>query len=266
LREQADRFVVGLVNGEAMVGLYIMAKEFALLPSGRVSAIANTLSGPVMAELQNDIEAMRSTFMRVVRLVASVNFPICFGFLLVAKYAVLILLGSKWLMITPIVQAFCVYSAFRSLDILFPPILMARHRTDFMMRYTALLLIVMPLIYFIGARWWGPLGVVIISTPIYFAAVVCLVLETLRTVHSSINELLRELWRPLVASSVMACSVIAVEVSAAEWLDQIGPVSRLLLLSMTGAAAYAAALMVVARRTMDELWELLGWTLRRVRT
>ena len=96
LREWGNTLVIGKVTGQVdIVGLYSMAEEVALLPASKISTVVNMLSSPVMAELQTDIDAMRTAFYRAVRLTAAIALPASAGMALVAEEMVAVLLAPK---------------------------------------------------------------------------------------------------------------------------------------------------------------------------
>ena len=75
LREDSDVLVIGKITGQLTLGFYSMAKELALLPGTKISTVVNMLSSPMMAELQTNIDAMRTSFYRAVRLTAAIASP-----------------------------------------------------------------------------------------------------------------------------------------------------------------------------------------------
>jgi hypothetical protein len=67
------------------------------------------LSLPMLAELQTNIDAMRTALFRAVRLTAAIAVPTSAGIALVADEMVSLLLGPKWLLSVPLVWLLCVF-------------------------------------------------------------------------------------------------------------------------------------------------------------
>jgi O-antigen/teichoic acid export membrane protein len=128
LQEQANVLVIGKVTGQVTVGLYSMAKDLAMLPTAKISSVVYMLSSPMMAELQTDIVAMRKAFFRAMRLTAAIALPASAGMALVADDMVAVLLGPKWLPAVTVLRLLCLYAAVRAVDVLLPPVLVARRR------------------------------------------------------------------------------------------------------------------------------------------
>jgi O-antigen/teichoic acid export membrane protein len=151
------------------VGLYSMSKQLALLPGHKISTVVNMLSSPMMAELQTNIEAMRTVFYRTVRLTAAIALPVSAGMALVATELVAVVLGPKWSSAVPIFRLLCFYAAVRAIDVLLAPVLVARRRERLLFWYCFALLITVPAAAALGAFWDGATGAVVLMCPVYCA-------------------------------------------------------------------------------------------------
>ncbi|HEX4615735.1 MAG TPA: lipopolysaccharide biosynthesis protein [Stellaceae bacterium] len=265
LREWGNTLVIGKVTGQVdTVGLYTMAEEIALLPATKISTVVNMLSSPVMAELQGDIDAMRTAFYRAVRLTAAIALPVSAGMALVAEDMVAVLLGPKWLSIVPILRLLCLYAGVRGIDILLPPVLFARRRERFLFWYCLMLLILAPAAGVIGAVWNGAQGTVMLATPVYCAVMAVMAREALTEMEAEFSELWACLWPIIAATALMAVTVLLLQQFAlAERPDP--PLVRLLFLSASGAIVYGATLFAIGSPVISEGAEVLGWILRRRR-
>ena len=260
--EQADAFVLGKVAGDLMLGFYSMAMQLAILPVSKISVMANQLTVPVMARLQDDPEAIGRVFRKAVRLVATVTLPACFGLIVVADDLVLVVLGPKWTPMLPVLRILGIFGAIRSVDVLFPPVLMARYRANFLAGYTLTLLVMMPLAFWGGATLAGAVGVATAWVLLYPIVMFYMAHVALREMRMSWRTLLQELWRPLVASLLMMLAV---------WVTQtaMGGVSggwramRLALSTASGAVSYAAVMLALGGPIRVELQEVVGWLLKR---
>jgi O-antigen/teichoic acid export membrane protein len=265
LREWGNTLAIGKVTGQVTtVGLYSMAEEIALLPGSKISTVVNMLSAPIMAELQKDIDAMRTAFYRAVRLTAAIALPVSAGMALVAEELVVVLLGPKWLPAVPVLRLLCLYAAVRAIDVLLPPVLFARRRERFLFWYCAALLILAPAAAVLGALWNGAMGTVLFATPVYCAVMAFMAKEALAEIKADIWELWWSLWPILAATALMAAVVLLLrQVASVERPD--APLVRLLILSATGAIAYGAALLAFGSPVIGDGAEVAGWILRRRR-
>jgi O-antigen/teichoic acid export membrane protein len=261
-KEQADVLVIGKITGQVTVGLYSMAKDLAMLPTAKISSVVFMLSSPMMAELQTDIAAMRRVFFRAVRLTAAIALPASAGVALVADDMVAVLLGSKWLPAVPVLRLLCVYAAIRAVDVLLPPVLVARRRQRFLFWYSLALLIAVPAAAALGALWGGASGAVVLLTPVYCGLMAIMTKEALAELKGSFSELWSESWPILAATAAMAAIVLLLrEITFAGQTE--APLVELILLSVSGAMTYVGALFLVGRSVIGEGVEVLGWILRR---
>jgi len=115
-----DVVSLGKVAGEASVGMFSMAKEIATLPISKITEMVNAIGLPVLATLQNDLEKMRTSTLRLVRTVATITLPICVGIFLEAEDFVRLVLTEKWIAIVPIVQILSCFAFIKALVSIFP--------------------------------------------------------------------------------------------------------------------------------------------------
>jgi O-antigen/teichoic acid export membrane protein len=262
LKEQTDVLVIGKITGQVAVGFYSMAKDLAMLPTAKISAVVNILSSPMMAELQTNTEAMRGAFYRAMRLIAAIALPTSAGVALVADDMVAVLLGPKWLPAVTVLRLLCLYAAVRAVDVLLAPVLFARRRERFMFWYCLALLIAVPAAVTLGALWDGAPGAVVLLTPVYCGLVAIMTKETLAEMNGSFSELWSETWPILASTAAMTAVVLPLrEFTFAERFDP--PLVELIILSMSGAVTYLGVLFAVGRTVISEGAEIVGWILHR---
>lgn len=235
---EADTFVLGKISGDVVLGFYSMAKQLAMLPVEKISLVVNQLAPPLMAELQADRHGMRTALLRGLRLMAWTTFPMSIGLALVAGDLVHTILTDKWSAAVPIIYVLCVYAATRSVALLFPTVLMAQYRAKFVFGYNLMLLGLMPVAFWIGARWFGAIGVAAAWALVYPIVVIWIAGETLRAVSVAWKTFCIELSRPLAATLLVVATMVAANWALASW----GAVGRLAVTSLAGAAAYTAGL------------------------
>jgi O-antigen/teichoic acid export membrane protein len=261
-REQADVAVIGKITGQVTVGLYSMAKDLAMLPTAKISSVVYMLSSPMMAELQTDIAAMRRAFFRAVRLTAAIGLPASAGMALVADDMVAVLLGPKWRPAVPVLQLLCLYAAVRAVDVLLPPVLVARRRQRFLFWYFLALFFTVPAAAALGALWGGAPGAVVLLTPVYCGLIAIVTKEALAELNGRFSDLWLEMWPILVATAAMAAGVLLLREIAFAGRTEPSLV-ELILLSVSGAVTYFGALFAFGRTVIGEGAEVIGWILRR---
>jgi O-antigen/teichoic acid export membrane protein len=262
LREMADELVVGKAAGQVTLGLYSMARQIALLPASKTSGVVNMLTAPLMAELQADLDAMRTAFYRTLRLTAAIAVPTAVGMALVADQIVATLLGPKWLPAIPILRLLCFYSAVRAVDVVLPPVLVARRREHFLFRYCLTLVIVVPAAAVVGALWNGVSGIVVAWTVAYCTLMTIMANRALTELKGGWLELWSQTWPILGATAVMSTVVLLLrEFGLSGSPDALW--MRLVILAVSGAVAYGVALVAIGSPVIGDGIEVAGWILGR---
>jgi O-antigen/teichoic acid export membrane protein len=262
---QIDSLIVGKLTNEQTLGLYAMAKQLAIMPVTKVSVVVNQLAAPVMARIQDEQDRMRTGFLRLVRLVTCLTLPLCVGLALVAGDLIPVALGDKWMPVTPLFQVFCLYALTHSVEVLLPPVLFARYRSGFLLKWTVALLVVMPGPFVAGTLWHGAFGAAVALALIYPWAMVWMAREALKELDLSVKELLRHLSPIAVPTGLMALSVVMVQwaVPSEEFWQHV---MRLVVATAVGVAVYGSAVSLIRRPLAKEVQEVLGWVLRRKQT
>lgn len=259
---QLDSLIVGKLTNEQTLGLYAMAKQLAIMPVTKISVVVNQLAAPVMARIQDEPQRMRAGFLRLVRLVTCLTLPLCVGLALVADDLIPVVLGSKWEPVTPLFQVFCLYALTHSVEVLLPPVLLARYRSGFLLKWTMALLVVMPGPFIAGALWRGALGAAVMLVLVYPCAMVWMAREALKELDLAAKELFRHLWPIAVPSGLMALSVLMVQWGLPT-MELWQHLVRLLAATIVGVAVYGSAVSLMRRPLAQEVWEVAGWVLRR---
>lgn len=259
--QQADIFVLGKVSGDIAVGYYSMARQLAELPVTKVSMLVNQLATPVMAELQGNLTALRTSFLRGVRLVSSVSLPLCVGMMLVAEDVVRIGLTEKWAASVAPLQILSFFSILSAVAVLFSPVLMVRHRVDFLLRYTIAQLLLMTPAFWAGAAWGGPVGVALAWTIVYPIGFAWLMREVFRELEIGWRQFLAQVKPAALATLVMALTVLLGRLILES--GAVGhPVARLGAMVAPGAIVYGAMLWWIGGPVRGEIAQVAGWVVR----
>lgn len=260
--QQIDTVVLGKMAGETVLGLYSMARLMATLPVDKISVMANQLASPIMARLQADRATMRASFLRGLRLVASLTVPLCAGMALVADDFIFLALADKWWAMVPLLRVLCLFGLIRSIDVLLPPVLFARYRAAFMFWWTAGLLFVMPFAFWAGAAWLGSLGVALALVVVYPIIMAWMAHEAFKELELGWRAVLRQL-RPIVGATL----IMVVTVLAVRWAmpvsDSLDRLARLGVAGGAGGLVYALAILRWGGPLVREIADVAGWLLPR---
>jgi teichuronic acid exporter len=100
--------IIGRNYSDKVLGYYTNADQYSSLPSTSISSITSKVSYPVLSEMQNNDELLRSSIKKLITNVMYISFVIMFGLAAIAKPLFIIVLGEKWLPSVVMFQVLCI--------------------------------------------------------------------------------------------------------------------------------------------------------------
>jgi O-antigen/teichoic acid export membrane protein len=92
-----DNMLVGKILGFAKLGLYAVAFNISNFISDYFGNKVYRVTYPAYSKLQNDLEALRSAYLKVIKHIAIIATPFCFGILVLGGQFLRVAYGEKWL-------------------------------------------------------------------------------------------------------------------------------------------------------------------------
>lgn len=101
--QKSDRYFAGRAFGVTLTGYYSFALQLASIPTDKIVSLIQRVSFPVFSKLKDSHEQLAESYLRIVKSIAFIVFPIYFGGILFADEIVSVVLGEKW---APIIYPF----------------------------------------------------------------------------------------------------------------------------------------------------------------
>ena len=260
---EVDTAVVGRTLGSATVGVYNLAYQLANLIGRTLSAVLNLVTTPALAaafERKTDLGAPYRKMMRVLSLMTT---PLLLGMFVLANELVAVIYGAKWEAAVPLLRIFILFSLVRSVtspsgaifNVVGRPALSMQIVVWFLALYIPALVV---------TAYYG--DVIDIALCVALARIVVGLVSlyiSLQLIDESKWRVTEELARPLIAGVVMAAGAWF----ANEWFISLGwpIVARLVVVSLVGGVIYLGAILLIARRALDETIVLVKDLVRRKR-
>lgn len=233
LRRDADVFACGLALAPASVGLYSVPRDLCLRIGMAVNSIIVRVGFPVMARVKTDPDRLRHIYLRALGMTASINFP---AYVLIGLYAedlVRLLFGDQWVEAAIYLKILAVWGLVRSTGNPVGSLLYATGRTKRAFWWNVLLLLTLPILYWLAVDGFGLLGLATAIAGIQLA----LVVPAWRfLVRPCCDATLVEYSSQLLIPLLMALGAGAAAFSATLALS--GDLSRLAIGGLTFSAAY----------------------------
>lgn len=247
-----DTFIIGRLLGAETLGIYSVASQIAMAFSELVSAAYYRVIFPLLSKSQDSTHLNEILFTSSVYLSIAV-LPVMLGMAVVAPDIVLVFLGEKWHDAIPILQVLSIVAAILTLSGLLPQAMNAVGRADISIWINLISLIVFGIGFYIGARWQGLSGVLIVWLILAPLRYVANVFSTCLLLRLSVADFLRAHVGSFVATLIMLSLVMVVAESVSDW----PAASRLFLCVTIGASVYTALSFLFMRQSCMELFAML---------
>jgi teichuronic acid exporter len=243
LYSNADFAIVGRVIGLSALGYYQFAWNIAQLPGEKLANVLQAVVGPFFGSIGDDRVALRHYFLVLSELLVSIMLPVLCGFALVSPIAVPLIFGAKWMAAVPVLQVLVMASALSSMALLSQHVLGATGDALVATRMNLTALVVMPIAFFLAARYISPLavaGVWLIAQPVLIGLPL---LRMKQAIDLPVSTYIRRLKAPLVSAAVMSICVTV----AADLVSSMVPILQVVMLCALGAIVYGFVYVVFYR-------------------
>jgi O-antigen/teichoic acid export membrane protein len=240
LLSRADVYVIGRYFGAHELGVYNVSAEIASLPSTELVAPIQRAIYPGFAKLAGDTEQLKRSYVDGLGILMMLSVPASTGIAVLADPLVRALLGAKWLDAIPLLQILAVNGLIRLSSGNAGSVLLAIGRPKAITALALLNLSMLGPALVIGITLAGLAGA---AWALVATASINLVLSYAiigRTLHISMVDLAKAVWRSWLAAAVMAAVVLWVGSAPVALLDH--SIVRLVVCVPLGVVVYVAAL------------------------
>lgn len=159
ISENLYAIIIGKLYNAKSLGFYTRANQFQKLPVSSIYGAIGAVTYPVLSELRDDREKLRTAYRSMIRMVAFVLFPAMAILAIVAEPMVRVILTDKWLPCVPLLQILCIVGAFYPLHAINLDILKVKGRSDLFLTLEIIKQFLNVLMIVICFRW-GVYGLV----------------------------------------------------------------------------------------------------------
>lgn len=245
---RADTFILGKLAGNQVLGLYTVAREIANLATTELVVPIRKVMFPGYSRMQDDIAALRRSFIDGLGLIMLVGVPFAVGISLVADPLIRVMLGEKWIGAIPLMQVLAIYSV-SSIGMANQwPVLLALGKTRVAAALLAIAVAVLLPSFWYAADRYGALGGTYALGVANWVLFLAGMIVVRRYLGFSWLALLAVTWRMVISTVALSAAVI--------WLQQVlrefalSPAVVLVVCVLAGVFAYAG--------TNGLLWLLSG--------
>ncbi len=92
----SDNFLIGKYFGVSSLGFYDTAYKLMMMPIQNLTDVISPVVLPVLSKYQSDREMIYNTYIKLVKVLATIGFPLSVFLYFSADYLVIILFGNQW--------------------------------------------------------------------------------------------------------------------------------------------------------------------------
>lgn len=124
-----DQLLIGKFLGVQALGYYSMAYKIMLYPLQNISSVISKVMFPAFSKIQDDLAKVRTSYLKMIKAISLVTFPLMAWLFGVAPELVEVFLGEKWMPIVILIRIFCFCGAIQSVGTMLGSVLLAQGKT-----------------------------------------------------------------------------------------------------------------------------------------
>ena len=163
----SDSLIIGRVLGVEILGYYSLAYGLMLKPLQYVSWSVGNVLFPAFSRLQEDIERVRLAYIRVVRSISLLTFPMMLGLIVVSREFVLTFYGAKWAPVVIPLQLLSIIGAIQSIGTTVGILFNSQGKSDLQLKWGVFASTTYVAAFFIGIHW-GLIGLILMYMGVCF--------------------------------------------------------------------------------------------------
>lgn len=155
-----DYIIIGRFLGAEALGFYTLAYRLMLVPISKIAGVVGKVSFPAFSMVQSDNKKIRAGYLKIVKYIALITFPMMAGLFVVAPEFITLVYGTKWHPVISVVQILCFVGALQSIGTTVGTIQYAKGRADINFKWNCFAFCCYATAFFIGIKW-GIFGVAV---------------------------------------------------------------------------------------------------------
>jgi lipopolysaccharide exporter len=230
LNSNLDYLLIGSMLGASALGYYTLAYNLIIKPLSIINPVITNVAFPVFSLIQNETEKLQKGYLKVLQLLATVNFPLMVGLAVVAPLAVPVIFGEQWLPSVVLIQILTIVGLLRSIGNPVGALLLAKGRADLGFKWNlGLTATQIPGLY-LGAKMGGTVGVAIaFSILMVFYSIINYQILIRTLIGPCLRNYVQSMWPSLWMSGIMACVVFIVGIYCKTIPQQINLVVQVMI-------------------------------------
>lgn len=210
VNKKSDSFFAGRLWMPNTLGVYSFAKQLSRIPNDKIVSLINQVAFPTFSLLNSNPERFNRFYLYIVKVICCLVFPLFIGGFLLGDELIKVLFDKKWYSMIYVFKIMCLTEIVTPLSSVDNMVHGAQGRPNWFVRFNIIMLIFMPLSFYLSA----PYGLNAMVVPWFTSyMVICIVWNklTLKKIGISSFQYLKNLKSPFFAVCLMGAMIIGVE-------------------------------------------------------
>jgi O-antigen/teichoic acid export membrane protein len=199
-----DNTFIARVLGAEPLAYYGFAYSTANLPATHISRIIGQVLFPAYSMIQDDIVTLRRAFLRTLHYVSLLSIPMAASMIVFAAPFIYTIYGERWAPAIVPLQVLGIYGLLRSVAVNMGSVFKAGGKPNWLTYIAVGRLAVMGILLYPAARYYGIVGVSVLSAVVSIVDFFVSAALTSRVIHGRLTDYVRALGMPSVFSLVSA--------------------------------------------------------------
>jgi O-antigen/teichoic acid export membrane protein len=253
VNEKSDQFFAGMAWPTGILGYYSFALQLARIPIDKLIALIFQVSFPVFSKLQEDNQKINYTYLKLLKLIATIIFPIYVGGFLLGDELVKIVLGEKWAEMSFVFRWLCLSQIMVALSALNDRIHMSKGRPHWNLYYYIILACAMAGSFYFAVDYglnWIVLPWLVTNTILS----IFWILFTIKKIKITLYDYIKNIYPQFVATIIMSAFVLFFHNISLVFMKQdVYPVLNFVFLLVIGAFSYSLFLYLLDKNLIADL-------------
>lgn len=251
----ADNLLLGAVAGPAPLALYSRAYNLMLIPVQQSTQVLGRVLFPALVRLRDEPTRLRKGYLRALRVLAAVTFPLAIGLAVTSPTVVEVVLGPRWTGTAMLLTILALSGPAQIVSGTTGALYQALGRTDLLLRYGLGATVVTIAAMLVGLRW-GATGVATAVSASYTVLMPAVTRPVWRLIGLRSRDAFSGLVPVALATALMAAVVLALRL-AIDGHD-LPALPALLVQVLAGAVVYGLLLRLLVPDVFAELRGIAG--------
>ena len=253
---KSDQFFAGMAWPTMILGYYAFALQLARIPIDKLLGLISQVSFPLFSKLQEDNQQIRYVYLKILKLNATIIFPIYVGGFLLGDDLVNVVLGEKWSEISLVFRYLCLSQIMVALSSVNGRIHLAKGRPHWNLYYNIILASSMATSFYFAVGYglnWIVLPWLVTNTILSASWIII----TIKKINILLYIYLKNIFPQFVATCLMAGFILLFDnISLTFMSANTFPVLKLAFSLSVGGFYYLSLLFLLDRSLLTDIRSL----------